>query len=97
MNKDERKKLPRIYASNPYTTGDSQEWTYEYTWEDFEEARKILTPTPGSELHALIRTIKNSFIECPEKLLDGGICKEVGYTPEQIKDMLLHKCGSPYF
>jgi len=34
----ERKKLPRLHSGKPYITGDTQDWTYEYTWEDAEAA-----------------------------------------------------------
>jgi len=35
---EERKKLPRLQRyGEPYTTGDSQEWTYEHTWEGYVE------------------------------------------------------------
>ena len=79
-----------------YTTGNSQEWTHEYTWEDFQAARKYLTPKPESDLHNLMIDIENYFIQHPEKLLEGGYFKEKGYSPEMIKDILMGKVTSVY-
>ena len=36
----EDKKLPRIPIIKKYITGDSQEWTYEYTWEDYKVSKE---------------------------------------------------------
>jgi hypothetical protein len=83
MNFEQRKKLPRIYNNRGYTTGDAQRWTYEYTWEDYEVARHILTPSP--KLHKLMLEIFIYFVDYPEKLLKGGWFKWLGWSVEQIK------------
>ena len=83
---NQRKRI-NIYPDK-YTTGDSQEWTYEYTWEDFRATRRYLTPKPGSELHILMNEITAHFIQHPEKLLEGGYFKEKGYDAELVKEIL---------
>ena len=71
-----------------YTTGDSQDWTYEYTWEDFKATRRYLTPRPGSKIHSLMNEITEYFIQHPGKLLEGGYFKENQYTTEMVKEVL---------
>jgi len=84
---EERAKLPRLIKQRgSYTTGDAQDWTYEYTWEDFEEAIKT---SKATETFKLRDEIMRSFIECPEKLLEGGVCKELGYSVEEIRRKLI--------
>lgn len=41
-------KYPRIEKKdgNQYVTGDAQDWTYQYTWEDLEESSMILPLMP---------------------------------------------------
>lgn len=90
-------KLPRLDISPmKYTTGDAQEWTYEYTWEDFREAWKYITVKPESDLHKHINVITEYFIEHPDKLLEGGFFKEKGFPPETIKNILLGKVTCAY-
>lgn len=81
-----RTKLIRISKNGQYTTGDAQDWTYEYTWEDFEEARKVpVTVENENSIH--IRILKY-FLEHPEKALEGGFCKERGYTAEDVRKII---------
>lgn len=84
-------------SPNKYTTGDTQDWTYEYTWEDFKAARKYLTPKPGSEIHRLMNEITEYFIQYPEKLLEGGYFKENGYDVKSVKEVLEGKRTCLYY
>ena len=60
-----------------YETGDAQDWTYEYTWEDFNAA---VTMWPnviiGSEESNLKNKILEYFRQHPEILEKNGISKE---------------------
>lgn len=51
-------KLPRIPIGKKYTTGDAQDWTYEYTREDFDAAlmswQTVIVGSPESKLQASI-------------------------------------------
>lgn len=78
----------RLNHPNQYGTGDAQDWTYEYTWEDYEAAIATRNPEPGSNLHRLVLEIEDYFFYHPEKLMEGGTFKERGYTAEQIKKRL---------
>jgi len=84
-------RLPHWKNYNPngkYVTGDAQEWTYEYTWEDYESIHNIPT---GSGLHpswAIAREIVAYFAANPEGLLEGGRFKDLGYTAQQISEVL---------
>lgn len=70
---EERIRLPRLKYSH-YTTGDAQDWTYEYTWEDFEAIMGI-DPLEENSLE-LVREVYHKLfpylMEHPEKLLEGG-------------------------
>ena len=70
-------KLPRIPMTKKYETGDAQEWTYEYTWEDFNAA-VTMWPTAiiGSEESNLKNKILEYFRQHPELLEKNGISKE---------------------
>ena len=73
----ERTKLPRLKLDNSweYKTGDAQDWTYEYTWEDFIAAESVYPKKSETvEIYGqdkpeqdLAREIILSFKECPEK------------------------------
>lgn len=56
----DKRKLQRIPMANPYTTGDAQDWTYEYTWEDFNAA---ITMWPTAPLMSLEGKLKSKIIE----------------------------------
>ena len=85
-----KRKLKRINIyPDRYTTGDAQDWTHEYTWEDFQASRKYITVKPGSQLHKCMVDIEDYFIKHPEKLLEGGYFKDKGCSPETIRDILL--------
>ena len=89
---EERVKLQRIcIAPEQYTTGDAQEWTYEYTWEDFYAMHNKFSLPLGQTPYSKIRTaILDYFAEHPEKLIEEGpfkdykledfirMCREVG-------------------
>jgi hypothetical protein len=68
----ERVKLKRI-TSYEYTTGDAQDWTYEYTWEDFEALDTCAKP--DNDLAKLMQKIQRYFVKHPEKLLVDGVYK----------------------
>jgi hypothetical protein len=82
-----KKKLPRLYKSEDYVTGNNNKWTYEYTWEDFEIARKMFPVTIAWNFNSLQGKIYNYFRDHPEKLLEGGICKERNYSLEKIRNI----------
>lgn len=77
-------RLP-IYPKT-YSTGDDQRWTYEYTWEDFEEARKVFTSF--EDKNSTHVQILKYFLAHPEKALEGGFCKERGYTAEDVRKII---------
>ena len=73
----ERTKLPRLKLDKSwmYQTGDAQDWTYEYTWEDFMMA-DLVYPKPSEPVEFygkdklgqdLARDIILSFKDWPEK------------------------------
>lgn len=68
-----------------YTTGDSQQYTREYTWEDWVAASWMLDRTPGTSHANIINAIYDFFKEHPEKLLEGGPAKEQGCTVDQLR------------
>jgi hypothetical protein len=78
---EDRIKLKRIIRGGlTYTTGDAQDWTYEYTWEDFEESLKNTKHDVR-----LMNTIYEHFREHPETLLKDGIYLGKRYTTERIQ------------
>ena len=88
----EQKRLDRLYSSAPYTTGDAQEWTYEYTWEDFSKAimPESISTSLSSPIANTKRAIGQYFLEYPEKLLDWEMMKNSGVdTADKVKDRLL--------
>jgi len=70
-------KLPRILRVDKYTTGDAQDWTYEYTWEDFNTAITMWpTAIIGSPESNLKTKIINSFRENPTMLAKNNISEK---------------------
>lgn len=86
----EKVKLPRLgIYPKIYTTGDDQRWTYEYTWEDFDAAATWVTTEENEDsLHV---KILRYFVEHPEKAIEGGICKERGYTAEDVVKRITYR------
>ena len=75
---EERIKLERIdIAPKQYTSGDAQDWTYEYTWEDYDTACNCEQEIeyayefglPNLNAQFLASKIRYYFIDHPEKLL----------------------------
>ena len=76
-----------------YKTGDDNDWTYEYTWEDMAEAEhQILNTTrviaKDKNFSKTINQIMSYFRKYPEKLLEDGRYKEEGFTVEEIRKRL---------
>lgn len=59
-------KLPRVYKLSLYTTGDNPEWTYQYTWEDWEASAMNVSSDWYCDYAALNMFLTNYFIEHPE-------------------------------
>lgn len=78
----ERTKLPRLKMDKNwrYETGDAQEWTYEYNWEDFIAAELVYSKKSETvEVYGqdkpeqdLAKEIILSFKDCPEKAIHKG-------------------------
>lgn len=62
-------KLPRLYRLEPYTTGDDQEWTYAYTWEDLETAINFMSSVVSDATH-IQAMILHYFFDNPERITD---------------------------
>ena len=69
----EREKLPRLPIGEIYTTGDDQEWTYEYTDEDWEATKDFPTAPMDSYEGKLIHQIREYFRNNPDKAAKYGI------------------------
>lgn len=70
-----------------YTTGESNLWTYEYTWEDFETAIDISCPysyTSRRDIY-LRRKIIKYFNKHPKKLLNWPKAKDSELSIDDIK------------
>ena len=86
---EERIKLERIdIRPKKYSTGEAQEWTYEYTWEDFEAALEY----PLFEEWTSVRPnswfqINSYFKEHPEKLYENGVYKGSSCYAEEASDL----------
>lgn len=65
----DKRRLPRIPMTTKYTTGDDQEWTYEYTWEDF---------------NAAISMWPTAIIGSPESILKGKIIQYFRDNPDLL-------------
>jgi len=68
-HKADMKKLPRLRYVPSYVTGDAQDWTYEYTWEDLYNALYYCSTSGYKEDLLLIKEIKKYFSKHPEKAL----------------------------
>ena len=69
----DKKRLTRI-PGNHYTTGDAQDWTYEYTIEDYNAALTMWpTAIIGSPESNLKGKILQYFYDNPEIALKNGI------------------------
>jgi hypothetical protein len=90
---EEKVKLERLYRSD-YTTGDDRFWTYEYTWEDFNDLLFMNTAKlkPNDGVFEIVDKIQTYFIQHTEKLFEGGMCSEcenkctVEELRERVKD-----------
>lgn len=79
-------KLPRLtpkngYFTGPYTTGDAQDWTYEYTWEDLLATFDNDSSSESSMENTISCNIRRYFAERPEKLQAVTKTLEVAYGP----------------
>ena len=89
-------KLPRLkpkngYFPGPYTTGDSQEWTYEYTWEDLLATFDNDSSSESSMENIISCNIRKYFKEHPEKVQNVECFRNLNLT---ISDSKSH-CGLP--
>lgn len=66
-------KLPRIKKKDgtAYVTGDAQDWTYQYTWEDFMETFNDASSDERSERNIIFRKVREYFVENPKEALGG--------------------------
>lgn len=85
-------KLPRMHREEPYTTGDTQDWTYEYTYEDLEtvlrEPPVSYTETEPTYHTRMLVGVLDWFYGHPEKLQNYGAFK--GQSTEDIQDTILN-------
>jgi len=59
-----REKLPRLPRYEKYVTGDAQDWTYDYTWEDHGTMmRHLATSIPIVEPTSSILTRMMSYFK----------------------------------
>jgi len=89
----EKKKLSRLHKWDGYKTGDANDWTYEYTWEDMAEAEhQVLNTTrviaKDKVFSKTINQIRSYFLKYPEKLLEDGHYKNEGLTVKEIRKRL---------
>lgn len=78
-----RIKLPRVNKSLPYTTGDAQTWTYQYTWEDWQAVIEDPSSDWYTNYAALCMFLIDYFIEHPELVQEYKDFKN--YTMDQIR------------
>lgn len=66
-------KLPRIKKKDgtAYVTGDAQDWTYHYTWEDFMETFNDASSDERSERNVVFKKVREYFMENPKEALGG--------------------------
>lgn len=66
-------KLPRIKKKDgtSYVTGDAQDWTYQYTWEDFMETFNDASSDERSERNVVFKKVREYFLENPKEALGG--------------------------
>ena len=70
----EREKLPRLPMEDGYyTTGDDEDWTYEYTNEDWEACFEFVSYTMDSYEGKIIHQIREYFRNNPDKAAKYGI------------------------
>ena len=75
---DKNIKLPRIPKVGGYTTGDSDEYTSEYTYEDYVAAMKSYpTATDGMVEYDMIKNILQYFKNNPDIAESNGISTEM--------------------
>ncbi len=79
-------KYPRIEKKDrtPYVTGDAQDWTYQYTWEDFLETFNDASSDQRSERTMVFRAVREYFLKYPEEALAGKVIDQ-GWTVNNIK------------
>lgn len=82
----ERIRYPRIEKKDrtSYVTGDAQDWTYQYTWEDLEESFNDSSPDVHAMRNIVFKKVRAYFKDHPEEALSGGRFRE-GWTAEEIK------------
>lgn len=84
-----REKLPRIYNVEKYVTGDAQDWTYAYTWEDFEAMMGYCSSCSmdayNPDNHACRKIIEYFFVHPDEALLGDSRYKEEGWTEDRVR------------
>lgn len=69
--------------NTPYVTGDTQDWTYEYTWEDLEETFNDSSSDKDSYRNNIFMCVRTFFKDNPEKALEGGRFKE--WTADEVR------------
>ena len=52
-------------------TGDAQDWTYHYTWEDFMETFNDASSDERSERNVVFKKVREYFMENPKEALGG--------------------------
>ena len=79
-------KYPRIEKKDrtPYVTGDAQDWTSQYTWEDLEEPFNDSSTDVHAMRSIVFKKVRTYFKAHPEEALSGGRFKE-GWTSEEVK------------
>lgn len=82
-------KLPRVFKPGKYNTGDAQDWTYQYTWEDWETANYFPISEKSNPHIALALKLMDYFQAFPEFISDYPKFK--GYTREQISNYMLKR------
>ncbi len=70
----------------PYVTGDAQDWTYQYTWEDLDESFNDSSTDVCALMNIVYRKVREYFYHHPEEALSGGRFKE-GWTAEEVKKL----------
>lgn len=79
-------KYPRIEKKDrtPYVTGDAQDWTYQYTWEDLEESFNDSSTDAHAMRNIVFKKVRTYFKDHPEEALCGGRFKE-RWTAEEVE------------
>lgn len=81
-----RTKCPRIEKKDRtlYVTGDAQDWTYQYTWEDLEESFNDSSTDAHAMRNIVFKKVRTYFKDHPEEALCGGRFKE-RWTAEEVE------------